>query len=198
MRWTRLRTALLAGIALGALAFAACGGDVDANSTITPATTVPSTPATPPAASATTSPATNAPIPTANAASPAASVATPQSATAEPTRAAPTAVPPTTVPTVAPTPIPPTPTPPPSAPLTATVSIGDNFFGPGTATIAAGGAVTWNWNGTGFHDVSGSGFESAVQKAGSPFIFTFTTPGTYPYVCQVHARSGMRGTIIVQ
>ncbi|RKQ92911.1 plastocyanin [Solirubrobacter pauli] len=78
---------------------------------------------------------------------------------------------------------------------TATVRVGDNVFTPKTATIAAGGTVTWRWVGKKAHDVVGSGFKSKVQKTGT-FKRTFAKQGTYKYVCTLHR--GMAGTIRVR
>ncbi len=193
---------LTTGVMIG-LAFVACGGDANANAPATSTPAVDSTQAAQHAPRPTTSVTSATPSVTAPSTSASLTGTAPQSAAsapaAMPTQTAPTPLPPTSVPTAAPTPVPPTPTPEPSAPLTATVSIGDNFFGPGTVTIAAGGTVAWNWTGTGFHDVSGDGFQSETQKSGT-YSFTFTTPGTYAYICEVHqsSRPPMRGTVIVQ
>jgi plastocyanin len=42
-----------------------------------------------------------------------------------------------------------------------------------------------------------SGFIGADLPAGTRFSVTFTTPGTYPYICALHDDLGMRGTIVV-
>jgi plastocyanin len=77
-------------------------------------------------------------------------------------------------------------------------------FNPSDVTIKAGQTVTWtNEEGVG-HDVdktSGPGpqFSSGPQGGmmeGDTFAQTFDQPGTYEYVCRVHA-PGMAGTIEV-
>ena len=74
------------------------------------------------------------------------------------------------------------------------------FFSPASVTIAAGGSITWNWQGGQFHDVTSSSFASdpeGVKKAGS-YKVTFSTPGSFSYICSVHEATGMRGVVIVR
>lgn len=73
----------------------------------------------------------------------------------------------------------------------------DNSFGPATVRIAKGGTVTWNWAGKNEHQVAAQGSFSARQTSGS-FSATFSQAGEFPYVCTVHAFSGMTGTVIVE
>ena len=77
------------------------------------------------------------------------------------------------------------------------VSLGDNFFSLATVNISAGDTVTWNWAGSN-HTSTRTGSESwdsGIKKSGS-FSHTFNSPGTFPYVCELHDE--MVGTIIVQ
>jgi len=76
-----------------------------------------------------------------------------------------------------------------------TVQVGDNVFKAKTATITAGGTVTWRWVGKKAHDVVGGGFKSKVQKRGT-FKHRFAKKGTFQYVCTLHR--GMAGTIRVK
>ena len=77
-------------------------------------------------------------------------------------------------------------------------------FDPADVTIAAGETVTWTNNEGVPHDVektSGPGpkFSSGPEGGmmeGDTFAQTFDRPGTYEYVCRVHA-PGMAGTIEV-
>ena len=90
-----------------------------------------------------------------------------------------------------------------TAPLTASVTVNDNFFSPANVTIAAGGKVTWSWTTAASHSVtSGSGtpsglFDSGV-KIGGMFEFTLPTVGTFSYYCTVHGFTAMHGTVTVQ
>ena len=76
-----------------------------------------------------------------------------------------------------------------------------NFsFTPSTLTVKAGTTVTWKFDQPSApHNVvslsTPAGFNSGTPKGTGTFSFTFTAPGTYPYVCQVHP--SMRGTIAV-
>jgi plastocyanin len=97
----------------------------------------------------------------------------------------------TPAPTAAPT------TPPAVPPSTgATVSISDNFFTPSSLTVAAGTTVVWTNRGSAKHTATAAGvFDSGVLSPGATFSFTFATPGTYRYVCEIHG--GMTGTVVV-
>lgn len=87
-----------------------------------------------------------------------------------------------------------------SPPAPGTVQVANFAFTPDSITVKVGDAVTWV-----FHQpeaphnvVSLSGpamFNSGTPQGKGTFRFTFTQPGTYTYVCQVHPN--MRGTVIV-
>jgi len=79
-------------------------------------------------------------------------------------------------------------------------------FSPASLTIQPGDTVSWTW--TGFHNVqSGNGitpcsttapdFCSGSAQVGGTFAHTFTTSGTYPYVCTIHLALGMTGVVNV-
>ncbi len=78
------------------------------------------------------------------------------------------------------------------------VEIKDYAFTPPTLTVPAGTTVTWTNNDTVPHTTTAQdgSFDSGNLNPGQSFSFTFSTPGSYPYVCQYHA--GMQGTIVVQ
>ena len=80
----------------------------------------------------------------------------------------------------------------------AAVEIKDYAFTPPTLTVPAGTTVTWTNNDTVPHTATAQdgSFDSGNLNPGQSFAFTFSTPGSYPYVCQYHA--GMQGTIVVQ
>jgi plastocyanin len=81
---------------------------------------------------------------------------------------------------------------------TNTVEIADFAFSPSTLTIVAGASVTWTNADAVVHTAtSGSGaFDSGDLDQGESFTFTFTTPGTYDYLCTPHP--SMTGSIVVQ
>ena len=78
-------------------------------------------------------------------------------------------------------------------------------FNPSDVTISAGDTVTWKNDEGVPHDVDkesgpGAQFSSGPQGGmmeGDTFKHTFDKPGTYKYICRVHA-PGMAGTIIVK
>ena len=78
----------------------------------------------------------------------------------------------------------------------------DNYFSPKTMTIPVGRAVTWINKGIHDHTVTSNkgGFDSGHVQPGARFSYTFTHPGTYPYLCTIHSLLGfgMRGEIIVR
>ncbi len=78
------------------------------------------------------------------------------------------------------------------------VEIADFAFSPPTLTIVAGESVTWTNADAVVHTAtSGSGaFDSGDLDAGESFTFTFTTPGTYDYLCTPHPT--MTGSIVVR
>jgi plastocyanin len=69
-------------------------------------------------------------------------------------------------------------------------------------TIAAGGTVSFAWSNTSqFHDVTfDDGPASGDPAKSGSFSRTFTSPGTYPFECTVHAssRPPMKGTVTVK
>ncbi len=86
-----------------------------------------------------------------------------------------------------------------------TVQVNASSFSPRSATIKANETVTWQFNG-GPHTVTeGTAvgnpptplFDSGQRSSGT-FTFTFDTPGTYNYICEIHVGMGMTGTITVE
>ena len=87
---------------------------------------------------------------------------------------------------------------------TVSVALRDIQFDPAEVTIADGDAVKWTNEEGVPHDVDGSGpggnFSSGPQggmSQGDSYTFAFREPGTYEYVCRVHA-PGMAGTVTVR
>ena len=84
----------------------------------------------------------------------------------------------------------------------ATVSVRDNQFGPVSQQVSPGGSVTWTFDGASQHTVTAddSSFDSGTLNQGNAFGFSFDTPGTYAYYCNIHGGPGgvgMSGTILV-
>jgi len=71
-------------------------------------------------------------------------------------------------------------------------------FSPTSLTVSVGTTVTWKNTDNVQHSVtSDSGlFDSGLFNPGGSYTHTFSTAGTYPYHCTIHA--GMTGTITVQ
>src|SRR5438067_1696484 len=90
----------------------------------------------------------------------------------------------------------------PSAPSGPQVTISDFSFSPSTLSIKAGTTVTWVNQGPMPHDTTsdtgawasaslappggGGGPYGGGETAGGSFHFTFNTPGSYPYHCNLH------------
>jgi plastocyanin len=89
----------------------------------------------------------------------------------------------------------------------ARVDVAGYAFSPATVTIEAGEEVLWSWSGLDRdHSVTAEPGQaeawdsdpagvSGPAPADRGFSHVFRTPGTYSYVCKVHA--GMRGSVIV-
>jgi len=60
--------------------------------------------------------------------------------------------------------------------------------------------VAWINNGANVHTVSAldGSFESGSIPPGKAFVYTFTKPGTYQFLCRQHFLNGMSGSITVQ
>ncbi|MDH6705910.1 plastocyanin [Kitasatospora sp. MAA19] len=72
-------------------------------------------------------------------------------------------------------------------------------FSPSTLTVSKGTTVTWTNNDAAPHTVTSSGsgpLNSGTLNQGASYSYTFTTPGTYAYVCSIHPF--MQGTVVVQ
>lgn len=83
---------------------------------------------------------------------------------------------------------------------TVTVTVRDVEFDPETITITVGTTVVWE-NVEGIHNVDADddSFGSGMpENAPWTYTHTFTTPGTYPYHCDVHVDIGMTGTVVVE
>lgn len=81
----------------------------------------------------------------------------------------------------------------------AMVWMGEHYFSPSPLTVPVGTTVMWWMLGQQEHDVwayDGS-FHSPTMGPGSKFTHTFTTVGTFRYLCIPHNGDGMTGEVIV-
>jgi hypothetical protein len=101
-------------------------------------------------------------------------------------------------------------TPPPSTAVTCAnpcnIIIKNSQFGSGSQlqngngyiVIKAGTTVTWSNQDDTQHTTTSAAstpiWDSGILRPGQSFSFTFNTPGTYPYICNVHP---MTGTVVV-
>ena len=78
------------------------------------------------------------------------------------------------------------------------VSMQNSKFTPATITVAVNSTVKWTNNDSYNHNVKSNDgtFQSPTLAGGATYTHTFTTAGTYNYVCTFH--SGMTGTVVVQ
>ena len=82
----------------------------------------------------------------------------------------------------------------------AAVRVQDIKFKPGTARIVKGGRVTWRFLDGQYvshnvHSVGHKRFKSSRNKSSGTYSVTFAKPGTYRYVCTLHAN--MKGKVVV-
>jgi plastocyanin len=87
------------------------------------------------------------------------------------------------------------------------VSVANFEFAPATVTVAEGDTVTWTFAGPDLnHTVTSAphqadafdsdpGTAQPLHTPGSTFVHTFSTPGTYMYMCKVH--DFMQGKVVV-
>jgi plastocyanin len=86
---------------------------------------------------------------------------------------------------------------PPARAATHSVQIGDGFFSPANLTITVGDTVTWTNTDDSPHTVTATdgAFDAGNLDGGAAFSQTFTSAGTFAYVCSYHDE--MTGTITV-
>jgi len=77
------------------------------------------------------------------------------------------------------------------------VNISDFKFDPATLTVAVGTTVTWTNKDEEPHTVAAKdgSFHSPGMDTHATYSFTFTTPGSYDYICSIHPF--MTGTVVV-
>jgi plastocyanin len=87
----------------------------------------------------------------------------------------------------------------PAAPsATIRISVKEFMFAPTSLTVRVGSTVTWiNLDEEPHTIVSESGlFRSGALDTKESFSYTFSTPGSYRYLCTIHPR--MMGVIVVE
>ena len=78
-----------------------------------------------------------------------------------------------------------------------TVDISGFAFAPGSVTVTAGDTVTWTNSDEVGHTATGDGdFDTGSIAPGGSAAITFSTAGTYAYVCTIHPT--MTGTVVVE
>jgi halocyanin-like protein len=84
-----------------------------------------------------------------------------------------------------------------------TVKVGpennEYVFAPAAIRITPGTMVTWQWIGSGYHNVVARNgqFKSGEPAQNATFEHTFETAGTNLYYCEPHKSMGMKGAVIV-
>ncbi len=83
-----------------------------------------------------------------------------------------------------------------------TVEISEFRFEPTPAQVKVGQTITWKNDGAAKHTITHDvpdeqrKFKSDPLAPGDQYVFTFSEPGTYDYICSVHPER-MRGSITV-
>ena len=105
--------------------------------------------------------------------------------------------PPAPAPPPAPKPAPAEPTAKPRAVAAASgsVQMRDFSFSPATITVDVGDSVTWVNAGEEPHNAVGDGFSTSLLDAGESGSKSFSSAGTFSYICTVHPQ--MKGTVKV-
>jgi amicyanin len=77
------------------------------------------------------------------------------------------------------------------------VAITDFKFNPATLTVPVGSTVTWTNQDEEPHTIAAKdgSFHSPGMDTHGTYSFTFTTPGSYDYICSIHPF--MTGTVVV-
>jgi plastocyanin len=83
------------------------------------------------------------------------------------------------------------------ASASASVTMADFFFSPGSVTVAVGDTVTWHNSGQAPHTATADNgsFDTGTVNAGGSASHRFTTAGTFTYTCTIHPN--MHGTVRV-
>ncbi|MCC3768182.1 cupredoxin domain-containing protein [Streptomyces sp. UNOC14_S4] len=87
----------------------------------------------------------------------------------------------------------------PARAATAKVTIVGYAFSPSTLNVTRGTTVTWTNNDSAPHTVTSTGsgpLRSPTLNRGGSYTYTFTSSGTYGYICTIHP--SMHGTVVVR
>jgi plastocyanin len=86
-----------------------------------------------------------------------------------------------------------------AAAATHSITVSGYAFSPAALTITAGDTVTWTNRDQAPHDVTTTSSPVAIHgstmQKGQSWSYTFTTPGTYAYICSIHP--DMKATLTV-
>jgi plastocyanin len=84
---------------------------------------------------------------------------------------------------------------------TVDVTASNYKFSPSSVTITQGDTVTWSNPNAGYHNVhfDDGSFQMPMNPSPTMWIVsqTFSTPGTFTYVCDEHKAIGMTGSVVV-
>ncbi len=80
------------------------------------------------------------------------------------------------------------------------ITMANYAFSPASETISVGDRVTWTNTDQAPHNVSTTSGPVSIQSptlnTGQSWSYTFTTPGSYSYICSIHP--DMRASLVVQ
>jgi plastocyanin len=79
-----------------------------------------------------------------------------------------------------------------------TVAVRNNLFDPATLEVPVNSTVTWQWSSAGVeHNVTFQTEPSSENLTSGSFARTFSTAGTYTYICTIHGAQVMSGAVNV-
>jgi plastocyanin len=80
--------------------------------------------------------------------------------------------------------------------------VADNLLQPATVTVTrvdGTAQLDWNWTGSNQHNVTfDAGPPNSVTQTSGSFSRSFSEPGSFTYICTVHGRAVMSGTVNVE
>lgn len=82
------------------------------------------------------------------------------------------------------------------------VTVADNTFQPAQVTVTrveGTAQVSWSWTGNNQHNVTfDAGPPNSETQTSGSFSRGFSQPGSFAYICTVHGRAVMSGTVTVE